>query len=72
MAKETFQRAITIARKHLKENPEKHRAKLGDLLMDIYTQLYSILESEKDFDGAIKVVDEQTDLTKELYGAKSY
>lgn len=40
--------------------------------MDIYTQLYSILESEKNFNDAIKVVDEQTELTKELYGAKSY
>lgn len=40
--------------------------------MDIYTQVYSILESERNFKDALTVVDEQTELTADIYGDRSY
>jgi hypothetical protein len=56
----------------LSENLEKHREKLGELLLDIYTQIYSLLESERNFTEALKVVDDQTEMTSKLYGERSY
>jgi hypothetical protein len=56
----------------LTENLEKHKEKLGELIMDIYTQVYSIYESEKNFKDALKIVDEQTELTAQIFGERSY
>ena len=49
---------MEIAKKKIKEDPVKHTPKLGELLMDIYTQVYSLYESERNFKSALKIVDE--------------
>ena len=44
---------------HIRADPVKHKGKLGDALMDIYAQVYSILETEKKFEEAKAVVYDQ-------------